>query len=278
MTGFVSKRQAAQAKLDNDTQVYADRKRGSIALARSLCYKINGAADDSDDMDGGGYGSVDIAEILSAEVVRLQAALAQPEQEPVAWVCFGAPGKRDIDFEEADINKLPIGTLLYTTTPAAQPEPPPEWEAINNILAEYGLDAIAFVAEWKATLWQAEPVAWGVFEGNLHDIFFTQEEAQEMADLKGTHAEVRPLYTAAAQPKQEPWRESASDYERGVIDGRQMQAQSSVDKAVNAMTQRPWQGLTEWEREAIAHACGAMGSDWLVFVEAVEKALKEKNK
>ena len=61
------------------------RKRGSIALARSLCYQINGAADDSDDIDGGGYGSVDIAEILSAEVVRLQATLAQPEQEPVAY-------------------------------------------------------------------------------------------------------------------------------------------------------------------------------------------------
>jgi len=108
-----------------------NRKRGSIALARSLCYQINGAADDSDDIDGGGYGSVDVAEILSAEVERLREALAQLEQEPVAW---------------------------------------------------------------------------GVFEGNLHDMFFTQEEAQEMAALKGTHAEVRPLYTAppAAQPEQEP--------------------------------------------------------------------------
>ena len=63
-------------------------KRGSIALARQLCYQINGAADDSDDIDGNGYGSVDIAEILSAEVERLQAALAQLEQkaEPVAWM------------------------------------------------------------------------------------------------------------------------------------------------------------------------------------------------
>jgi hypothetical protein len=42
-----------------------------------------------------------------------------------------------------------------------------------------------------------EPVAWGVFEGNLHDMFFTQEEAQEMARLKGSHAEVKPLYTRA---------------------------------------------------------------------------------
>jgi len=50
-----------------------------------------------------------------------------------------------------------------------------------------------------------EPVAWGVFEGNLHDMFFTQGEAQEMAALKGSHAEVRPLYTTppAAQPATE---------------------------------------------------------------------------
>ena len=41
--------------------------------------------------------------------------------------------------------------------------------------------------------------------------------------------------------------------------------------------QREWVGLTEWEREAIAVECGAMSADWLVFVEAVEKALKEKN-
>ena len=31
-----------------------------------------------------------------------------------------------------------------------QAEPPPEWPLVKNILAEYGLDAIAFVAEWKA--------------------------------------------------------------------------------------------------------------------------------
>ena len=89
-----------------------NRKRGSIALARSLCYQINGAADDSDDMDGGGYGSVDVAEILSAEVERLQAALAQPVQEPVARVT-GTYGGR---FTYEPINPamvLPVGMALY---------------------------------------------------------------------------------------------------------------------------------------------------------------------
>jgi hypothetical protein len=50
-------------------------KRGSIALARSLCYEIAGPTDEDDDIMGNDYGSVDIAEILSAEVVRLRDGL-----------------------------------------------------------------------------------------------------------------------------------------------------------------------------------------------------------
>jgi hypothetical protein len=110
MTGFKSKKAAALDKLD---------RRGSIALARSLCYQINGAADDSDDMDGGGYGSVDIAEILSAEVVRLQAALAQPAQEPVAdalirqYITALVANKPD---EAANATKAMVD-YVYTTQP-----------------------------------------------------------------------------------------------------------------------------------------------------------------
>ena len=52
-------------------------KRGSIDLARRLCYEIAGATDEEDDKTGSGYGSVDIAEILSAEVERLRGAIGQ---------------------------------------------------------------------------------------------------------------------------------------------------------------------------------------------------------
>jgi len=68
------------------------------------------------------------------------------------------------------------------------------------------------ITEIKEALAQPEqePVAWGVFEGNLHDMFFSQKEAQEMADLKGTNAEVRPLYaipqrTCVGLTDQEIW-------------------------------------------------------------------------
>ena len=47
------------------------KARGSIALARRLCVEIAGCPEE-DDTDGNGYGSIDIAEILSTEVERLR--------------------------------------------------------------------------------------------------------------------------------------------------------------------------------------------------------------
>ena len=46
-----------------------------------------------------------------------------------------------------------------------------------------------------------EPVAWGVFDDNLHDMFFAKEEAQEMVRLKGDGSTVKPLYTTPSQIK-----------------------------------------------------------------------------
>ena len=52
-----------------------------------------------------------------------------------------------------------------------------------------------------------EPVAWGVDEGegrciSLHDLYFVKEDADHMAELKGTHAKVVALYTA---PSKKEW-------------------------------------------------------------------------
>jgi hypothetical protein len=39
-----------------------------------------------------------------------------------------------------------------------------------------------------------EPVAWAVWEGRPHDLFFTKEEADELCRLKGGDAKTIPLY------------------------------------------------------------------------------------
>jgi hypothetical protein len=52
----------------------------------------------------------------------LRERLAQPEQEPVAWICEGSASdeKHDIDYWQEDIDAIPIGTQLYTTPPQRQ--------------------------------------------------------------------------------------------------------------------------------------------------------------
>jgi predicted transcriptional regulator len=70
-------------------------------------------------------------------------------------------------------------------------------------------------------------------------------------------------------------------YEDGAVDGMQKQMQSSVDKAVNAMAQRTWVGLTRDEQsfvyQRLHNATSRIDSFWVDFANAIEAKLKEKN-
>jgi len=150
MTGFDSKRKMALAKLpdDDDTQVYADTltvvyQRG-FADGKAAANAMHDLARLGQEIeqeqaepcigkdprcpcqDGDACHYKDCGDTKARPV-------AQPEQEPVLIAAA--------DWAIGYVDGLKA---------AAQPEPPPEWEAINNIIAEYGLQAISFVAEWKA--------------------------------------------------------------------------------------------------------------------------------
>ena len=83
----------------------------------------------------------------------------------------------------------------------------------------------------------------------------------------------RKAVSAALKDHIEHMRQSMTEYERGVIDGRQMQMQSSVDKAVNALSKREWIGLTDAE---LVKFCTAELGPYDLCLE-VEAKLKEKN-
>lgn len=70
-----------------------------------------------------------------------------------------------------------------------------------------------------------------------------------------------------------------ADYERGFIDGMQKQMQSSVDRAVNAMTKK-WVDLTEDDiDQGIIRSpyAGLTARAWRDGVEWAMRQLKEKN-
>jgi len=86
------------------------------------------------------------------------------------------------------------------------------------------------------------------------------------------------------KPNPDAWREHASEYERGFIDGMQEQIKRSVDRAVNALAdKREWVGLTDEEIKALydKHATyqeyDAWESGWFEFAVAFETKLKERN-
>ena len=89
---------------------------------------------------------------------------------------------------------------------------------------------------------EPEPAAWGVDEGegkciSLHDLYFVKEDADHMAELKGTHAKVVALYAAPPQ--------------------------------------REWVGLTDDEiYEAVENLNSVLVKD---MARAIEAKLKEKN-
>jgi hypothetical protein len=94
----------------------------------------------------------------------------------------------------------------------------------------------------------------------------------------------RKAVSAALKDHIEHMRASMTEYERGVIDGRQMQMKSSVDKAVNALSRREWIGLADEEIEKLITDAGFTRSDLLMMgacidqiARLVEAALKERN-
>ena len=127
-------------------------------MTKDEALKLALEALEADELDMVDDGSGNMVFRKEQAITAIKEALAQPEQELVAWEQF-----------YPDIGKPQIA---------------------------FNAEVIGYVAP------QQGPVAWGVFEGNLHDMFFTEAEAVEMAQLKGNHAEVRPLYT---HPLQRTW-------------------------------------------------------------------------
>jgi hypothetical protein len=86
-----------------------------------------------------------------------------------------------------------------------------------------------------------------------------------------------------------PRLDQGPDYERGFIDGMMYQTQTTVNKAVSAMSKRTWVGLTDSEMLEclkavdVATAVNLLMSQYempptfKVYAEAIQAKLKEKN-
>jgi len=167
-----------------------NRKRGSIALARQLCYEIAGAISE-DDISGSDYGSVDVAEILSAEVERLREVLAQPEQQ--AEPCIGKDPRCPCQDGDACHYKDCGSTKAL---PVAQPEqePTPWREMVVVSLVREGINKHR--ARELADHFAAQPAQEPVAYYHPRNGFYWAKPTSIFAPTS-VEVEPLPLYTAA---------------------------------------------------------------------------------
>jgi hypothetical protein len=154
-------------------------------------------------------------------ITAIKEALAQQEQEPVAWEQFypdmGKPqlemkveGPRHVvcqcdkcKAQEQDNAYIYASNLAKTIWQKHYIKESPKFALLDTtegVLTQIDNMTCGLVRE-KPAQPEKEPVAWGVFDDNLHDMFFAKEEAQEMVRLKGDGSTVKPLYTTPPQRK-----------------------------------------------------------------------------
>ena len=102
--------------------------------------------------DGGPIITIYPQKVAEEAINDLRQAIAETEkQEPVAWVCYGISSdeKHSIDYEQAEIDAIPVGTMLYTTRPAR------EWVGLTDEELEEVFPAIATYHEANKTLYRS---------------------------------------------------------------------------------------------------------------------------
>jgi len=201
-------------------------------------------------------------EVSQEAITAIKQARSAPVQEPVAWVCYRAPGKRGIDFEESDINGLPIGTLLYTTPPA-QPAPVPLTdEQAHQILLDMAKHIETFGPE-------------DITEQQLSAecVRFICQRVAAHGITKG-----QPILEQALAAQPAPVQEELQDLKRSEREGWRY-ADELEQERKRLTAQRTWVGLTGEDFDFLVPYCGNDFDlqDYKDFARAIEAKLKEKN-
>jgi hypothetical protein len=91
----------------------------------------------------------DCNEPMSKIMGAIKAAL-EAKDEPVAWVCMKSE-MHDIDFDQPEIDAIPVGTMLYTTPPQRT------WVGLTDEEIEQGCKE-SWITEqaFQSAVWWAE--------------------------------------------------------------------------------------------------------------------------
>ena len=168
--------------------------------------------------------------------------------------------------------------------PQQQAEPPPEWLLIKNILDEYGLQALDFVAEFKAaqqvvTIWK-QPEQQAPFSPEAIN---TTQTAWKMGyeAAKAEQQQAEPVAWDKPSASFDEWWDSDRRRDNANPFTTDSFAYWAFEGWQAALAQRPWVGLTVEERNAClvsADPCEALADpEAKQLMEDIEEKLRSKN-
>lgn len=109
--------------------------------------------------------------------------LAKPEQDPVAWVCEGfGKQKNNLDYDQEDVDALPVGTMLYTSPPQADKQEPVAY--IDRVSGKPKfIDGYVVQTDYDIPLYAAPPrKEWvGLTEDDIVDLYCQVGDETEWA-------------------------------------------------------------------------------------------------
>jgi hypothetical protein len=272
MTGYPSKRAAAQDKMeDDDTQVYQDHDDTLTIAYQSGYYDGKKAAQPAQEppqysfkaywAEDGRIGVVGciIRPDGGPHIMEEFIDPPQPAQEPVAWV--------GVDF---DINTTPPQPASVTYKEVA--------DTMNRLWRGTPEQKQIAIETENMRLYTAPPTAQPAQEPVAWMYPAAQCDRACLYVCTAGFTQFPECVSVPPLPAQEPVAWLCSPDENGLFDlPLTHKACKDCFPVYTAPPQRPWVGLTDKEAMQICEDCGCLSEDWLVLLDAIEAKLKEKN-
>ena len=212
-----------------------------------------------------GCGTTEYLALVEKAVTAIKEALAQPEQEPVAYTGNGTAGR------ETDVK--PTGFFFQADKIGTYTSDNPEHQKLDLSLC----DAKRVQLPIKEALAQPEqePVVWMYQDKSTHEVRF-QKHMRDFVDHGATYE--TPLYTTPPQLEREPvaWMTHSNDllpmFHKTRASALNWETQPSP--LYTTPPQRTWVGLTDEDK---AELDAKYGDDTLAHLDAIEAKLKDKN-
>jgi hypothetical protein len=202
-------------------------------------------------------------------ITALRTALAQEEQEPVAWANSANIASSKVTRErggQGDVHTWSETKSAYHDKPLYTAPPRREWQSLTEE------EPVAYTGDVARRMREAEMT---FHLGMPHAV--VMQQMTRFHDLVCAEASLRAAAAFAIPPRRESQPLKKEDVAQNLRSRHDAAKLLEERRQEIAQPRREWQGLSEEELLPLLHSCDWRRMHLAVLCRAIEQALKEKN-